>query len=96
MLYANSELFCDNFLNINVMETIKIDILNPKAKSLLENLADLKLIRIQKDKVKTELQDILDKFRIKSSETPSFDEITEEVEIVRKARYEKKKSNIRH
>ncbi len=30
------------------MESIKIDILNPKAKKLLQNLADLKLIKIKK------------------------------------------------
>ena len=32
------------------METIRVDILNPKAKSLLKDLADLDLIRIKKDK----------------------------------------------
>lgn len=31
------------------METIRVDILNPKAKKLLKNLMDLKLIRISKD-----------------------------------------------
>ena len=71
------------------METLKIDILNPKAKSLLQNLADLKLIRIKKDKVKSEFKEFLDKLRMKSAEAPSLDEITKEVEAVRKARYEK-------
>ncbi len=75
------------------METIKIDILNPKVKSLLQDLADLKLIRIQKEKVRTEFQELLDKLRMKSSEAPSLDEITKEVETVRKARYEKQKNN---
>ncbi len=75
------------------METIKIDILNPKAKSLLKDLADLKLIRIQKNEVRTEFQELLDKFRMKSAEAPSFEEITNEVEAVRKTRYEKQKSN---
>jgi Txe/YoeB family toxin of Txe-Axe toxin-antitoxin module len=70
------------------METIKIDILNPKAKALLKNLADLKLIRIKKDKVKTEFKDLLEKLRKDSEKTPSFEEITKEVETVRKARYE--------
>ena len=78
---------------MNVMETIKIEILNPKAKSLLQDLADLKLIRIQKDKVRSEFQELLDKLRMKSSEAPSLDEITKEVEAVRKARYEKQKNN---
>ena len=71
------------------METIIIDILNPKAKSLLQDLADLKLIRIQKDKVRNEFKELLDKLRMKSAESPSLDEITKEVELVRKARYEK-------
>ena len=75
------------------METLKIDILNPKAKSLLKDLADLKLIRIQKSKVKDEFQELLDKFRMKSDEAPSLDEITKEVEAIRKVRYEKKKSD---
>ncbi len=71
------------------METIRIDILNPKAKSLLKNLADLDLIRIKKDKLKSELKELLDELRINADEVPSLDEITEEVESVRKARYEK-------
>ncbi len=71
------------------METIRIDILNPKAKSLLNDLADLDLIRIKKEKVKSELKDLLDKLRINADAVPSSDEITEEVEAVRKDRYEK-------
>ena len=71
------------------METIKIDILNPKAKSLLKDLADLDLIRIKKDKIKSEFKDLLDKLRINSDDAPTMDEITSEVESVRKARYEK-------
>ena len=71
------------------METIRIDILNPKAKSLLKDLADLDLIRIKKDKIKSEFKDLLDKLRINSDDVPSLDDITSEVESVRKARYEK-------
>lgn len=71
------------------METLRIDILNPKAKSLLKNMADLDLIRIKKEKVKSEFKELLDKFRIHSEDAPSLDEITAEIEIVRKARYEK-------
>jgi hypothetical protein len=71
------------------METIKIDILNPKAKALLKDLADLNLIRIKKDKKNTEFKDLLEKLRIHSDESPSPDEITSEVEAVRKTRYEK-------
>jgi hypothetical protein len=71
------------------METIRVDILNPKAKSLLKDLADLDLIRIKKDKVKSGFKELLDNLRINSDDAPSLDEITAEVESVRKARYEK-------
>ena len=73
------------------METIRIEILNPKVKSILEDLADLDLIRIRirKDKGKSEFKELLDKFRSYSDDAPSLDEITAEVESVRKARYEK-------
>ena len=70
------------------METLHIDILNPKAKSLLKNLADLDLIRIKNKKIKSEFTELLDKLRINSDSAPLLDEITEEVKIVRKARYE--------
>ncbi len=69
------------------METIRIDILNPKAKSLLKSMAELDLIRIKKDLVRSEFKEFLDKLRIDSDEAPSIDEITEEVESVRKSRY---------
>ena len=71
------------------METFRIEILNPKAKSLLKDLADLDLIRIKKGKVKSEFQELLEKLRINADNAPSDDEITREVELVRKARYEK-------
>mgnify|MGYP007079444734 CR=1 FL=1 len=35
------------------METIRIDILNPKAKSILKGLADLNLISFKKEKKKS-------------------------------------------
>jgi len=70
------------------MESIRIDIINPKAKKLLKDLAELKLIRIKKE-VKSEFLSLLQKLRDKSSEGLSFDEITREVDNVRKSRYEK-------
>jgi len=69
------------------METISIEILNPKAKRLLQDLADLKLITI---KSKSTLKELLEKLRQDSDQTPSLDEITAEVEQVRKARNAKK------
>jgi hypothetical protein len=75
------------------MESIRIEILNPKAKSLIKNLADMDLIRIKKEKTKSEFLDLLVRLRRNSEETPSLEEITQEVESVRKTRYEKQKSN---
>lgn len=71
------------------MSTMRIDLLNPKAAKLLKDLADLNLIAIQ-DTSKTGFASILKKLRSKAKSAPSFDEITKEVELVRKKRYEKK------
>ncbi len=71
------------------METIKIDILNPKAKALLKDLANLDLIRIRKETSDSDFFELLKKFRSKADKAPSLEEITLEVEAVRKARYEK-------
>jgi hypothetical protein len=71
------------------MESIRIEILNPKAKSLIKNLADMDLIRIKKEKVKSEFSELLERLRMHSDKVPSLEEITIEVESVRKARYEK-------
>jgi hypothetical protein len=70
------------------METVRIDILNPKAKTLLQDLADLKLIRIEKIKNKSEFNDLLKMLRANSENAPSLDEITAEIEAVRKVRNE--------
>ncbi|GMQ29762.1 hypothetical protein [Algoriphagus confluentis] len=71
------------------METIKIDILNSKAKDLLKDLANLDLIRIRQENSEKTFAEVLKKFRSKSEKAPSLEEITNEVEAVRKARYEK-------
>ncbi len=73
------------------MKTYQIDLLNPKAGKLLQDLADLKLISIKETK-KQDFLDIVAKLRIKaSSNAPSFEEITKEVEMVRANRYAKKR-----
>lgn len=73
------------------METIQISILNPKAKKLLQDLADLELISILKPE-EDNFENILKRLREKAaSNPPTLDEITEEVEIVRSQRYESKK-----
>ena len=73
------------------MESIRIEILNPKARKLLKNLAELKLIKISdlSDR-KSEFKKLLNRLRSKSDTAPSIEEITKEVEAVRKSRYEKK------
>ena len=71
------------------METLQIDIINTKAKQLIKDLADMKLIKIRKEKTKSEFSEILDKLRSQSGNAPSLDEITKEVESVRASRYEK-------
>jgi hypothetical protein len=68
------------------METIKIDIINPKAKKLLKDLADLKLISIRKSN-KNNFSVVLEKLRSQSDTSPSLDEITREVEAVRSERH---------
>lgn len=70
------------------METIRIDIIDPKAMKLLKNLADLNLIKINKEKNKSDFSDLLKKIRAQSDDEISLAEITKEVEQVRKARYE--------
>lgn len=70
------------------MDTIKVDILNPKAKKLLKDLADLKLIAIQ-DMPKNSFSSVLKKIRTKAKSVPTLAEITKEVEMVRTKRYAK-------
>jgi hypothetical protein len=72
------------------MEILRIEILNPKAKKLLQDLAALNLIRF-KDKVDsiTAFKDLLERLRAKADDPPSLDEITREVEAVRQKRYGK-------
>ena len=67
------------------MDTIRIDIINPKAKKLLEDLEALNLIAIKKDN-KKRFKEIVKQLRTKSSTAPSIEEITEEVEAVRTIR----------
>lgn len=68
------------------MDTIRINILNPKAAKLLKDLAALNLISIQ-DVSKSGFAEVLKKLRAKSKTVPTFEEITNEVELVRSKRY---------
>ena len=75
------------------METLKIEIVNPKARNILRDLADLNLIKIRRSKVKSELDDLLERFRINADSVPDLSEITREVELVRNDRYEAAKDH---
>lgn len=70
------------------METLKVDILDPKARKLLKDLADSKMIAIRSSS-KNDLSGILKRLRGKSSSVPSTEEIAQEVEEVRTRRYNK-------
>ena len=70
------------------MNSMRIDILNPKAKRLLKELANLNLIAIQ-DNSKNGFATVLKRLRTKAKTAPTTDEITKEVELVRAKRYAK-------
>ena len=70
------------------MNTMRVDILDPKAAKLLKDLADLNLIAIQ-DISKNGFASVLKKLRSKAKSAPSLEEITKEVELVRNKRYAK-------
>jgi hypothetical protein len=69
------------------MEALSVRIINPKAKSLLLDLEEMDMIRIE---TKPAISEILAKLRRNESEMPSLEEITEEVELVRKKRHDAK------
>ncbi len=70
------------------MSTLTINIINPKAIRLLNDLADMDLISIE-DNSNNGLEDVLKRLRSKSDTAPSLEDITKEVEIVRAERYAK-------
>lgn len=70
------------------MNTMHIDVLNPKAAKLLKDLADMNLIAIR-DTSKNGFATVLKKLRSKTKIAPTLEEITKEVEIVRSKRYAK-------
>ena len=65
------------------METLRIDILNPKAKQLLFDLMELNLIRVSDtSSPRKKFLDLLEKMR--SEHAPSPEDIQKEVKAVRK------------
>ena len=71
------------------METLKIEIVNKKAKKILQELADLNLINIQDQDPLKSFQSLLNRLR-NQKDAPSLKEITKEVELVRAKRHAKK------
>jgi hypothetical protein len=69
------------------MNTVQVDILNPKAGKLLQDLADMSLISI-KDIANDSFLKVVMQLRKKAQKNlPSLEEITKEVELVRAKRY---------
>lgn len=69
------------------MATLNIEILNPKAKKLLQDLAELRLISIS-EKTESSFYNVIKKLRSKKSDI-SLEEITKEVESIRTKRHGK-------
>jgi hypothetical protein len=67
------------------MLSFQVDLLNPEAERLLEELARLNLIRIRPAAPKLAFQQVLERLRARAAEAPvlSEEEIAHEVEIVR-------------
>jgi hypothetical protein len=74
------------------MQTFHVNILNPKAAKLLQDLADMKLNSISECNV-SEFSNIVEKLRKKAeNDIPGMEDITKEVDLVRAKRHEKRKS----
>jgi len=65
------------------METLSIEIKNPKVKQLLKDLAEMNLITIRPA---NSLKSALVNLRKNADKVPTLEEITDEVKQVRKAR----------
>jgi hypothetical protein len=73
------------------MNTIQIEIINPKANQLLKSLVELNLISIT-NSGEDGFMKLVTKIRAKAKKhKPTLEEITKEVEAVREARYAKRK-----
>jgi hypothetical protein len=70
------------------MESLRIEIINPKAKKLLEDLAALELIRITEDDSKEAFFALVSNLRSKNADL-TLDDITSEVEAVRRKNFKK-------
>ena len=73
------------------MDTYQIEIIEPRAKGLLDELVNLNLIRFRRVEPAQQFQELVQKIRAQDDDPPSFEEITAEVELVRNQRYAKEK-----
>jgi hypothetical protein len=71
------------------METIRIEIVNPKAKRIIEQLAELNLIAIRDKDPVTSFRKLLTKLR-SNPEKIELEEITKEVDRVRTRKHARK------
>jgi arginine repressor len=71
------------------MNTLRVEILDPRATKLLRDLEELNLISIEKSK-KSRFVSLLNKLRNNDKSAPSLSEITKEVESVRAKRNARK------
>jgi len=72
------------------MDTYQVEILEPGAKRLLEDLAEMDLITVHAIEPKKSLRRLLERMRSAGGNGLTPDEITEEVELVRSERYVRK------
>ena len=68
------------------MNTIQVNILNPKADIILKDMEKQNLIAIKRTSDKN-LRSVLNNLRSNAKTAPSLKEITKEVELVRTKRY---------
>ncbi len=69
------------------MTVITVELIDPRAKMLLEDLAKMNLIKIQEvETSKQRFSALLSRLRAREEESPSLEEITKEVEEVRSER----------
>ncbi len=73
------------------MDTYQIEIIEPKAKRLLDELVNLNLIKFRRVEPTQQFQELIQKIRARDQAPPSLEEIAAEVEIVRAERYTKEK-----
>ncbi|GHT66788.1 hypothetical protein AGMMS50239_28820 [Bacteroidia bacterium] len=81
-------IFVGKIKECNIMATISVDILNPRALNLLEELAGLQLIAIRKEMSKNnDFLSLVQQIRSKNQNPLSLEEITAEVEEQRAEMY---------